>query len=238
MYVDVSNFLFTSAQFDTDHDENHSLLIDNTSQIDDDCGPETERSNCCCSYKHQIHFYLIILLSSLGIAMRKKLNALYSILSLGSFLFGYNASVVSGAMLKVNIYFNLSQIWHELIVTILTVAVGIGSLIASILSDKFGRKPVISIAALIIVIGAFVSATAFNKYALLCGRMISGIGCGFIISVVPIYIAELSPARVRGKLIMGSFVIFNGGQLIGVLVAGVFSKLDLEIGWRYMTYNI
>ena len=155
---------------------------------------------------------------------------------IGSSLFGYNTAVVSGAMLKVNIYFGLTTLWHELIVSVMIASLAVGALVMSWLSEKLGRRRIISLAALTILVGAVFSAASFEKYALVCGRIITGFGCGAIFSTIPVYIAELSSSQLRGKLLFMSVIFNNGGQLVAVLIDGCFSSLDNNIGWRYHAF--
>ncbi len=90
----------------------------------------------------------------------------------------------------------------------------LGSLLAGVLSDKYGRKPVIELASIIWSIGAAIQSSSQNRAQLICGRLISGVGIGFASSQVPIYVSETSPKRIRGSL--GSF--FQWCVTLGILI--------------------
>lgn len=77
----------------------------------------------------------------------------------------------------------------------------LGSLTAGYFSDKFGRRPLIQLSSLFWIIGAAIQCSAINQAQLICGRLISGYGIGFASSQVPVYIAELSPKEIRGRLV-------------------------------------
>ena len=103
--------------------------------------------------------------------------------SLGSFLWGYNFSVVAGAMLLIDDHFNLSVLWHEAIVSLLVGGATVGAAIAGVLNDKFGRWKVMMISALLHVVAAVVMASAFSEVFLVIGRTIAGLAIGIVCCV-------------------------------------------------------
>ena len=98
--------------------------------------------------------------------------------SLGSFLWGYNFSIVSGAMLLIDDHFNLSVLWHETIVSVLVCGGTVGAAIAGTLNDKFGRWKVMMMSAILHVVAAVVMALAFSKILLVIGQVIAGLSIG------------------------------------------------------------
>ena len=72
-----------------------------------------------------------------------------------------------------------------------------------------------------------------DKYILLLGRVIVGLGIGLAAMAVPMYIAESALARLRGKLVVMNNMFITGGQFVATILDGAFSSLSDRIGWRY-----
>lgn len=88
----------------------------------------------------------------------------------------------------------------------------LSSCVCGFFVDKFGRRPVIQLASCFWIIGCrAIQCSAQNIAQLICGRLIAGIGIGFASSTVPVYISELSPKNIRGRLGVSS-----NGLLLGV----------------------
>ena len=100
--------------------------------------------------------------------------------SLGSFLWGYNFSVVAGAMLLIDDHFNLSVLWHEAIVSLIVGGATVGAAVAGTLNDKFGRWKVMMMSAILHVVATVVMAFAFSEVFLVIGRTIAGLAIGII----------------------------------------------------------
>ena len=151
--------------------------------------------------------------------------------AIGGFLFGYDTGVVSGAMVFVKDQFDLDSWWQELIVSATILTAWIFSMIAGYVTDKWGRKPVIIFASLVFNGGAVLMGIAWSKYVLLAGRLIVGAAIGLASMTVPMYIAEVSPVYIRGKLVTINQIFITAGMLVAAVVAGVFSS-DSKNGWR------
>ena len=156
--------------------------------------------------------------------------------ALGGFLFGYDTGVVSGAMLKIREDFTLSPLFQELIVSTTIAGAAIAALAAGPLSDLFGRKPVLLMAAFVFTVGAVVMSAAPTPLVLLVGRFIVGLGVGLAAMGVPMFIAESAPADIRGKLVVVNVSFITGGQFIATLIDGSFSGLPLNVGWRLVAH--
>ena len=100
--------------------------------------------------------------------------------SLGSFLWGCNFSVIAGAMLLIDDYFNLNVLWHETIVSALVGGATVGAAIAGTLNDKFGRWKVMMLSATLHTIATVVMALAFSEIFLVIGRTIAGLAIGIL----------------------------------------------------------
>ncbi|CAG5116893.1 unnamed protein product, partial [Candidula unifasciata] len=153
--------------------------------------------------------------------------------TIGGLLFGYDTGIVSGSMLLIKDYFDLSTIWQELIVSATVGAAAIFSLLAGFMCDILGRKITIMIASVVFVVGAVVMGAAQSKEMLLIGRVIVGIGIGFASMTVPVYVAEAAPPAIRGRLVTLNQLFITIGILISSIIAGAFSTMK-EDGWRYM----
>lgn len=134
-------------------------------------------------------------------------------------------------MLKIDEEFKLSPIWHEVIVASTIGAAALSAALGGVLSDTFGRKPLLLLASAVFTIGAVVMAAANGQGMLLGGRIIVGIGIGFAAMCVPMYIAESAPAGIRGKLVVVNNLFITGGQFVATLVDGAFA--EVYSGWRY-----
>ncbi len=139
-------------------------------------------------------------------------NALFysSIIALGGFVFGFDASVISGVVGYVTREFDLDPIQQGLVVSAPTLAAIFASLTVGPLADFVGRKRVLQFLALLYTVSAVFSALADSYMDLVIARAIGGYAFGSLV-LAPIYIAELSPARLRGRFVaINQFTIVIG----------------------------
>ena len=115
---------------------------------------------------------------SYGTRQQRYLSWIVATLALGSILWGFNVTVISGAMLFVDDYFNLSSLWHGVVVSVTIAGAAIGAVTAGALSDKFGRRRVLMISAVLYGVGAVVLGVAFSHLFLVIGRTLVGLGIG------------------------------------------------------------
>ncbi|GAA5835612.1 hypothetical protein JCM11251_002976 [Rhodosporidiobolus azoricus] len=157
----------------------------------------------------------------------------------GGLLFGYDTGVIGGALVHDDISADLHRIpLSSNNKEILTSATTLGALIAGfssgLLADIIGRKWVIGLADLIFIIGAIMQAVAYgpNSYWVMAvGRLIIGFGVGLASLVVPLYIGELSPTSLRGRLVTLNVVAITFGQVVAYLLNLAFQHV--AHGWRY-----
>ncbi|MEO8402686.1 MAG: MFS transporter, partial [Gammaproteobacteria bacterium] len=121
--------------------------------------------------------------------------------SLGGFLLGYSNGIIGSALLFIKPIFQLSDFSAGLIASIVIIGTMLGIIIASGLTDRWGRRFFISISSLIFMLGFVMSAFAVNSHILLCGRFLAGIGIGIALVVVPLYLVEMAPTKWRGAYI-------------------------------------
>jgi MFS transporter, SP family, arabinose:H+ symporter len=135
--------------------------------------------------------------------------------ALGGLLFGFDTAVISGTTHSLTIAYGLSP--RELGITVAMALVGtvIGAMSAGIPGQKYGGRETLRVLAVFYVISALGCAFAWNWHALLVARFIGGLGIGGSSVLGPVYIAELAPAKIRGRLV-GTFQI---NIVIGILLA-------------------
>ena len=139
--------------------------------------------------------------------------------ALGGFLMGFDAGVVSGANPFYKDYFGLNDWSLGWSVGCLTFGAMFGNAVAGPLADRFGRKPVLSMAALFYSLSAISSALATNFNFFIVARMLGGVAVGLALLIAPIYIAEIAPSRLRGR-----FVSFNQLNIVIGFSAVFFSN--------------
>ncbi len=148
------------------------------------------------------------------------------IVALGGFLMGFDASVISGVVTFIEPEFNLDKIQVGWSVASLALTATFAMMVAGPLSDRLGRKPVLQMAAVLFAVSAIASALAPSFIALVTARMIGGLGVGAALIIAPMYIAEISPPAIRGRMV--SFNQLN--IVIGISVAFFTNYLILELG--------
>ncbi|MEM9051878.1 MAG: sugar porter family MFS transporter [Bacteroidota bacterium] len=149
-----------------------------------------------------------------------------TIVALGGLLMGFDASVISGVNKFVQIDFNLTDLELGFSVSSLTIIAALAMMVAGPLSDKYGRKALLRICAVIFTVSAIGSALAPNFTIFLILRMLGGIGVGASLILAPMYIAEIAPPDQRGKLV--SFNQLN--IVIGISLAFFSNFYILSLG--------
>ncbi|AAS41134.1 MULTISPECIES: D-xylose transporter XylE [Bacillus] len=192
--------------------------------------------------------------------MKQKRNSLYIfsitlVAAIGGLLFGYDTAVISGAEESLKVYFidslGLGSLAHGVTVSSALIGCIIGGVISGYCASKFGRKRSLIIAAILFIVSALgasypeflfftkgeptiVLLLAFNLY-----RIIGGIGVGLASAICPIYIGEIAPADIRGRLVsFNQFMIIFGMLVVYFVNWGIANGETLEwindVGWRYM----
>lgn len=148
------------------------------------------------------------------------------IVALGGFLMGFDASVISGVVKFIEPEFGLTKLQLGWAVSCLTATSTLAMLIAGPISDKMGRKMVLKWAGILYAISAILSAIAPSFTILIIARMIGGLGVGASLIIAPMYIAEISPPKLRGRMV--SFNQLN--IVLGISVAFFTNYLILQWG--------
>ena len=153
--------------------------------------------------------------------------------ALGGLLFGFDTGVISGAIHFIKIEFNLNAFQEGFAVSNLMVACVIGALLAGPIADWTGRKKVLILCAVLFTVSAILSALPRSFTELVIARFIGGMGVGMASVVSPMYIAEISPAKIRGRLV----ALNQLAIVVGILLSYLSNWLLVDTGinnWRYM----
>jgi len=143
--------------------------------------------------------------------------------ALGGLLFGYDTVVISGTVTAVTKQFMLTEWLKGLFVAAALAGCMIGAGAAGSVSDAFGRKKVLILSSILFVATSAGCAIAWNAWSLLMFRLIGGMGIGVASMVCPLYISEVSPANVRGRMV----TLFQFAITIGICIS-LFSNAALQ----------
>jgi sugar porter (SP) family MFS transporter len=155
-----------------------------------------------------------------------------AITALGGLLFGYDTGVVSGALLFLHSSFgSMTSFDKELVTGLLLVGASVGAVGSGRLSDRIGRRPVILLTAAVFVVGVLGAAFSPTFAFLVAMRFVIGLAVGSASMVVPLYISEVAPPRVRGALVSFNQLAITSGILVSFLVDYGLSSSG---NWRLM----
>lgn len=155
--------------------------------------------------------------------------------ALAGLLFGFDTVVISGAEATIQHLWNLSGSMHGLAISSALWGTVLGAVLGSIPTERLGRKKTLIIVGFLYFISALGSAIAFNVVSFIFFRFIGGVGIGFATIASPLFIAEISPAKDRGKLT----ALFQFNIVFGILLAFLSNFIIAHIfppntSWRWM----
>ena len=165
--------------------------------------------------------------------------------AMGGLLFGYDWVVIGGAKPFYELYFGITESPVLQGVAMSTALIGClaGAMVAGAAADRFGRKPLLTTAAVLFTVSA-VATGLFNDFTLFnIARFIGGVGIGVASALSPMYIAEVSPSAIRGRMVsLNQMTIVLGilaAQIVNMLLAQDTSVAEsqawnLAWGWRWM----
>ena len=168
-----------------------------------------------------------------------------SVSAMGGLLFGYDWVVIGGAKPFYELYFGISGSPVMQGVAMSTALVGclFGAMVAGAAADRWGRKPLLTVSAVLFTISA-IGTGLFNDFTLFnIARFVGGMGIGVASALAPMYIAEMSPAEIRGRMVsLNQMTIVLGilaAQVVNMLLARDTSVAaeqawNVEWGWRWM----
>ena len=153
------------------------------------------------------------------------------IAALAGLLFGYDTGVISGAILFIKDQFKLVSSAVEVVVSAVLLGAVIGAAFSGAITDRFGRKKVLIVTALLFAIGAIGASLAASVGVIVFFRLIIGIAIGVASYTAPLYISEISPPEMRGALVSLNQLMITCGIVVSYLVDYVLSGADQ---WRWM----
>ena len=159
--------------------------------------------------------------------------AISFISALGGYLFGFDFAVISGALPFLKQQFGLNEYWEGFTTGCLALGAIIGCLVAGGVAEKYGRRYGLLTAASIFAISSLGMATANNLTMFIFARFIAGIGVGMASMLSPLYIAEVTPSHIRGRMV----AINQLTIVIGILVTNLVNYSLRDNGteaWRWM----
>jgi sugar porter (SP) family MFS transporter len=163
--------------------------------------------------------------------------------ALGGFQFGFDTAVINGAVDSLRAAFGLSAALTGFAVSIALLGSALGAWYAGRLADRFGRVRTMQVAAILLAVGAVGAGLAGSVAWLMAWRVIAGIGVGMASVVAPAYIAEISPASIRGRLgsmqqlaiVLGIFVALLSDAALAEAAGGAAKTFWFGLGaWRWM----
>ncbi len=166
-----------------------------------------------------------------------------AIAALGGFLFGFDSGVINGTVTALSQAFQSDSVATGFNVASVLLGCALGALAAGPLADRYGRKPVMIITALVFAISAWGSGDAQSATAFILYRVFGGLGIGAASVLAPAYIAEVAPAHLRGRLatlqqlaiVLGLFAAFVSNYLIASVAGSAQALFWFDLpAWRWM----
>ncbi len=149
--------------------------------------------------------------------------------AIGGFLYGYDTGIISGALLHITDEFGIGHGWQQVIAAGILVGAVIGALVGARLSELFGRKRTILVISSVFVVGTIACSISPSAWTLALSRVLLGMAVGGATQTVPMFVAELSPPRIRGRLVL-AFQVAIGVGILTATIVGASQLLD----WRLM----
>ncbi len=165
--------------------------------------------------------------------------------AMGGLLFGYDWVVIGGAKPFYELYFGIadSPLMQGVAMTTALVGCLVGAMVAGALADRYGRKPLLMVSAVLFTVSA-IATGLFNEFTMFnIARFIGGVGIGVASALSPMYIAEVSPTEIRGRMVsLNQMTIVLGilaAQIVNLLLARDTSiaaeqAWNVAWGWRWM----
>lgn len=171
-------------------------------------------------------------------------NKLYAmgitmVATLGGLLFGYDTAVISGAIGYLNEYFQLDAAGEGFAAASILLGCVAGAIVAGSMSSSLGRKRSLIVAALLFIVASVGTALPTQYWQLILARFVGGIGVGIASMISPMYIAEISPANIRGRLVSFNQFAIVFGILLSFFINYLINDPEdiqwcVERGWRIM----
>ena len=150
--------------------------------------------------------------------------------ALAGFLYGYDTGIISGALLQISDQYHLEHTMQEIVASAILVGAIAGAITCGWAFEKLGRRKMILLLGCIYVCGALLCSIAPNPALLIVARMFLGFAVGGSSQTVPVYVAEIAPAEVRGHFV----TTFNVAIGLGIVAADIVGSSAEHLSWRWM----
>ena len=169
--------------------------------------------------------------------------ALSCVAAIGGFLFGFDSGVINGAVDALAGAFGTQAAGTGFAVASVLLGCAVGAFLAGTLADFMGRRPTMLLNAVFFLVSAFITGAAGSAGVFIAGRLLGGLAIGAASVLAPMYISEVAPARLRGRLsslqqlaiVLGLFIVFVSNYLIAQAAGGASATLWLGApAWRWM----
>ena len=159
--------------------------------------------------------------------------------TLGGLLFGYDTAVISGAIGFLRQRFDLTAAREGWAAASALAGCAIGAAVAGVVSDYLGRKKMLLVSAVLFIVSSVGTALPTTLLEFVCFRIVGGLGIGAASMTSPMYIAEITPARIRGRMVSWNQFAIVSGMLLVYFVNYFIARLgdnawNVSYGWRWM----
>lgn len=159
--------------------------------------------------------------------------------TLGGLLFGYDTGVISGAIEPMTVKFALSDVMKGWASGCVLIGCALGVLLAGPVSDRFGRKKTLFLAAVLFFVSAIGTSLPKDIVTFIVFRILGGVGIGIASISTPMYIAEITPAHLRGRMVSANQIAIVGGITLVYFINYFIARSgnqewNIETGWRWM----
>jgi sugar porter (SP) family MFS transporter len=152
--------------------------------------------------------------------------------SIGGLLFGYDTGIIASALTPLSAQFGLDKTMEQIVVSSILVGCAVGALGCGAPTDRFGRRRVVAVVAVLFAVAALLSATTHATWSLILFRFLLGLAVGGASQAIPVYVSELAPRAKRGGLV----TTFQLAVIVGILVSSISGILLVHRAdsWRWM----
>ncbi|MEU8800237.1 sugar porter family MFS transporter [Spirillospora sp. NPDC048819] len=152
-------------------------------------------------------------------------------ITIGSFLFGFDTGIISGALLFIREDLGLTSFEQSSVVSVLLLGAVAGALVSGRIADRYGRRPLLAALGAVFFFGIVAAAIAGGYWLLMLGRFVMGLAVGGVSATVPTYLGEMAPPQIRGRILTLNQLLITVGLLASYIVNWAFADSEQ---WRAM----